>query len=140
MVTVQEIFDMAIHLMDEQRETDGSTVTVDTSEYKYRTISILNTVIPRVFKYSTYYDKDGGQNVPILVNYDYKNPDFDQPVGIDDMLALALLPPYLAAELLSAENDVLSAWFMNQYREALQDVRSNAAGEFEAISTPYGLF
>ena len=53
MVTVQEIFDMAIHLMDEQRETDGSTVTVDTSEYKYRTISILNTVIPRVFNYST---------------------------------------------------------------------------------------
>ena len=140
MVTVQEIFDMAIHLMDEQRETDGSTVTVDTSEYKYRTISILNTVIPRVFKYSTYYDRDGGQNVPILVNYDYKNPDFDQPVGLDDMLALALLPPYLAAELLSAENDVLSAWFMNQYQEALQDVRSNAAGEFEAISTPYGLF
>ena len=97
MVTVQEIFDMAIHLMDEQRETDGSTVTVDTSEYKYRTISILNTVIPRVFKYSTQYDRDGGQNVPILVNYDYKNPDFDQPVGLDDMLALALLPPYLAA-------------------------------------------
>ena len=75
-----------------------------------------------------------------LVNYNYKNPDFDQPVGLDDMLALALLPPYLAAELLSAENDVLSAWFMNQYREALQDVRSNAAGEFEAIPTPYGLF
>ena len=140
MVTVQEIFDMAIHLMDEQRETDGSTVTVDTSEYKYRTISILNTVIPRVFKYSTYYDRDGGENVPILGNYDYKNPDFDQPVGLDDMLALALLPPYLAAELLSAENDVLSAWFMNQHREALQDVRSNAAGEVEAISTPYGLF
>ena len=64
----------------------------------------------------------------------------DAAAAPDDMLALALLPPYLAAELLSAENDVLSAWFMNQYREALQDVRSNAAGEFEAIPTPYGLF
>ena len=37
MVTVQEIFDMAIHLMDEQRETDGSTVTVDTEPFPFST-------------------------------------------------------------------------------------------------------
>ena len=44
MVSVQQVFDMAIHLMDEQNESTGATVTVDTQEYKFRTISILNSI------------------------------------------------------------------------------------------------
>ena len=38
MVSVQQVFDMAIHLMDEQSESTGATETVDTQEYKFRTI------------------------------------------------------------------------------------------------------
>ncbi len=140
MVTVQQIFDMAIHMMDEQRETDGSTVTVDTGEYKYRTISILNAVIPRVYKYSSGYETDDGTGVPVLDASDYENPDFDQIILLDERIALSLLPQYLAAQLLSAENDTLASWFMNQYREALQDVKNNIGAEFKPISTPYGLF
>lgn len=140
MVTVQQIFDMAIHMMDEQRETDGSTVTVDTGEYKYRTISILNAVIPRVYQYSSGYETDDGTGVPVLDASDYKDPDFDQIVLLDERIALSLLPPYLAAQLLSAENDALASWFMNQYREAVQDVKNNIGAEFEPITTPYGLF
>jgi len=139
MVTVQEVFDMAIHLMDEQRETDGSTMTVDTGEYKYRTISILNTVIPRIAKYSRLEEEDE-DDIPLLSNLNYKNPNFTQAIRLDDGLAMSLLPPYLAAELLSAENDTLSAWFMNQYREALNDMRNNADGSFEPIPLPYGTF
>lgn len=137
MVTVQDVFDMAIHLMDEQMETDGSTMTVDTGEYKYRTISILNTVIPRIAKYSRLQEED---DIPLLSNLNFKNPNFTQVIRLDDGLAMSLLPPYLAAELLSAENDTLSAWFMNQYREALNDMRSNADGSFEPIPLPYGTF
>lgn len=40
MVTVQQVFDTAIHLMDEQNESNGGTQTVDTDEYRFRTISI----------------------------------------------------------------------------------------------------
>ena len=36
------VFDSAIHLMDEQNEMNGETRTVDTEEYRYRTLSILN--------------------------------------------------------------------------------------------------
>ena len=52
MVTVQQVFDTAIHLMDEQNESNGGTQTVDTDEYRFRTISILNTAIPALYPYS----------------------------------------------------------------------------------------
>lgn len=52
MITVQQVFDAAIHMMDEQYELNGNTVTTDTNEYKYRTISILNTVMPALYPIS----------------------------------------------------------------------------------------
>lgn len=142
MVTVQQIFDMAIHLMDEQNETTGATGTVDTNEYKYRTISILNSVIPALYPYSGNYapGESGRPSAQILQWNDYRNPDFTQPVDLDDTLCLSLLPYYLAAQLLSAENEVLSAWFMNRYREAFNDLRNRIPADFEKIPTPYGLF
>lgn len=142
MVTVQQIFDMAIHLMDEQNESNGGTNTVDTQEYKFRTISILNSVIPALYPYSGNYEPGiSGRPLPqILVCEDYRNPDFQQAVDLDDVLCLTVLPYYLAAQLLSAENEVLSAWFMNRYREAFNDLRNRIPADFEKISTPYGLF
>lgn len=142
MTTVQQIFDMAIHLMDEQNENNGATGTVDTNEYKFRTISILNSVIPRLYTYSsTYVDKGKGRTAPRqLTADDHANPDFEQTIPLDDVLSLSLLPYYLAAQLLSTENETLSAWFMNLYRESFNDVRGKALADFEQISTPYGLF
>ena len=142
MTTAQQIFDMAIHLMDEQNESNGGTDTVDTSEYKYRTISILNSVIPRLYVYSsTYADKGKGRNAPRqLTADDYSKPDLEQAIPLDDVLALSLLPYYLAAQLLSAENETLSAWFMNLYRENLNDIRSKSLADFEQIESPYGTF
>ena len=142
MVTVQQIFDMAIHLMDEQNESNGGTNTVDTQEYKFRTISILNSVIPALYPYSGNFEPGiSGRPLPqILVCEDYRNPDFQQAVDLDDVLCLTVLPYYLAAQLLSAENEVLSAWFMNRYREAFNDLRNRIPADFEKISTPYGLF
>jgi hypothetical protein len=142
MVTVQQVFDMAIHLMDEQSENNGSTVTVDTQEYKYRTISILNSVIPALYPYSGNYDagEPGRPTAKILTCEEYRNPDFTQEIALDDTLCLSLLPYYLAAQLLSGENEALAAWFMNRYRESFADLRDMVPAEFEAISTPYGGF
>lgn len=142
MLTVQQVYDMAIHLMDEQDESTGKTVTVDTSEYKLRTISILNSVIPALYPYSDNYDTSGpGRPVPpLLAAGEYSNPDFEQVIGLDTTLCAAVLPYYLAAQLLSSENDVLSAWFLARYREAFADLRGKIPASFEPISTPYGLF
>lgn len=142
MVTVQQVFDMAIHLMDEQSENNGATVTVDTQEYKYRTISILNSVIAALYPYSGTY-KSGAAVRPVprqLYADDYRNPDFEQTIPLDDALSLTVLPYYLASQLLSAENEALAAWFMNRYRETFNDLRNRIPADFEKISTPYGLF
>lgn len=139
--TVQNVFDQAIHLMDEQNESNGSTVTADTKEYRGRTISILNTIIPRIYPYSSNYRTEDGayQNVA-LERGDYANPDFTQVIQLDDVLCLGVLPFYLAGHLLSGENESLAAWFMNQYREAIVEIKRTTAADFEPISTPYGLF
>ena len=140
--TVQTIFDQAIHLMDEQNEGSGATDTADTLEYKVRTISILNTAIPRLYPFSSNYDTTatGRPKSTPLVRNDYRNPDFTQVIQLDDDLCLALLPFYLAAQLLSGENEELSAWFMAQYREAYNILSDKNPGEFKPIPTPYGLF
>ena len=141
-ITVQTVFDEAIHLMDEQNENNGATSTADTREYKGRTISILNTVIPRLYAYSSNYNRNaqGRPEAVALVRGDYANPDFTQVIMLDDVISLSVLPFYLAAHLLSGENETLSAFFMNQYREALAEVKKTTPAEFEQISTPYGLF
>lgn len=142
MATVQQIFDMAIHMMDEQSESNGRTGTVDTNEYKFRTISILNTVIPRLYMFSsTYADTGMGRAAPEpLYADDYASPDFTQDIPLDDVLSFSLLPCYLAAQLLSGENETLAAWFMNLYRENFMDIRGKSLSEFEPISMPYGGF
>ena len=142
MVTVQEIFNMAIHLMDEQNETNGATGTVDTQEYKFRTISILNSVIPALQVYSSNYDRtaSGRPEPQVLYADNPANPDFTQEIALDDTLCYTLLPYYLAAQLLSGENEELAAWFLTRYREAFNDLRNKMIAEFEDISTPYGLF
>lgn len=138
MATVQQIYDMAIHLMDEQNEQSGETSTVDTQEYKFRTISILNSVIPALAPYSEKPWK--GRSAAILYAGDHKNPRFSQDIPLDDTLCFAVLPYYLAAQLLSGENEELAAWFLGRYREAFLDLRNKVPGEFESIQPVYGLF
>lgn len=142
MVTVQQVYDIAIHLMDEQNETNGATVSADTAEYKYRTISILNTAIPALYPYSGNYSAGtkGRPSARQLYADDYANPDMEQPIPLDDTLALACLPYYLASLLLSSENDSLSVQFMNHYRIALADLKTKIPADFEQIKAPYGLF
>ena len=142
MVTVQQVFDMAIHLIDEQNETTGATLTVDTSEYRFRTISVLNSVIPRLYPFSDTCERpEQGRPAPgILSAADFKNPDFTQYIPLDDVMSLSLLPYYLAAQLISGENEDLAHWFMNIYNSHFADIRNNILSSFEAIPTPYGLF
>lgn len=141
MTTVQQVFDQAIHLMDEQSESTGTTNTNDTTEYKFRTISILNTILPSLYPYSDTCNTVYGRPVcPPLTAKDYRNPDFTQPVPLDDALSTGVLPYALAAHLLAGENEELSLWFLQRYNQVFADIRSRCAAVFEPIPTPYGLF
>lgn len=143
MVTVQQVFDTAIHMMDEQSETSGATGTTDTNEYKFRTISILNAVMPALYQYSDTCDRSGsGRPIcPMLkLPQTYNAPDFTQEIPLDDGLALGVLPYALAAQLLAAENAELSTWLLSRYNQALVEIRDFMPASFESIATPYGLF
>lgn len=143
MTTVQQVFDTAIHLMDEQSETNGQTITTDTAEYKFRTISILNAVMPSLYQYSDTCDRSGtGRSVcPALrVPQNFALPDLTQEIPLDDGLALGVLPYALAAQLLAAENEELSTRLLSRYNQALIEIRNFMPASFEPIPAPYGLF
>lgn len=142
MVTVQEIFDAAIDLMDEQNETTGATKTTDTREYELRTISILNTAIPALHPYSNNYDRSsvGRPRNKTLYADNRNEPDFEQTIPLDDALCWGLLPFYLASMLRSGEDTEFSMRMMTEYNNALASIRDLVPAEFEPISTPYGLF
>ena len=142
MVTAKQIFDMAVHLMDEQNETNGETRTIDTDEYRYRTISILNTVIPQLSPYSKKVEQ-GNQIRELFLRQgkDYKEPDLEQAIPLDDNLCIGLLPLYLAGQLQSTENPELARWYMDRYNQVLFDIRDKQQkGTFEKITLPYGTF
>ena len=142
MTKVQEVFDIAIHLMDEQNESNGATVTTDTNEYKVRTISILNAILPGLYPYSDNYDTSlpGRPVVPPLLVDNYAKPDFEQAIPVDDTLARGILPYALAGHLLAGENEELSAWMMQRYNLMFADLRNKIPGEWEPIYLPYGAF
>ena len=82
------VFDRAIHLMDEQNETNGKTRTQDTKEYEYRTLSILNVLRNELYPYSDTYTQraDGKKPFPAeLVS-------MDQPIDLDDGICQSILP------------------------------------------------
>ena len=61
MNTVQEVFDIAIRLMDAQNESTGSTDTADTKEYKLRTPSLLNSLLDGTYPASGKHPGGGGR-------------------------------------------------------------------------------
>lgn len=141
MTTVQEVFDMSIHLMDEQNEATGNTETQDTAEYRYRTISILNALLPALFPYSDTCPKtrDGTRPpCPALRHESYQNPDFSQQLPLDDTLSRAVLPYGLAAHLMAGENETLSAWFLSMFNQKFVDLRNKVPAKWERIPLPFG--
>jgi hypothetical protein len=142
MVTVQQVYDAAIDLMDEANETTGATKTADTREYELRTISILNTALPVLYPYSSNANRTapGRPTPPPLLAHNRREPDFTQEIPLDDALCWSLLPFYLASLLRSGEDTEFSMRMMTEYNNALASIRDLVPAQFEAIPTPYGLF
>ena len=128
------VFDRAIHLMDEQYEQSGETRTVDTKEYEYRTLSILNVLRHELYPYSDTFEvrTDGKRQIcPELTA-------FDQAIDLDDAIAQGVLPYGLAAHLLLGENNTLAAFFNQRYAELVHEIGSRRMAQWEDISyTPF---
>ena len=137
--SVQAIFDKAMYLIDAQNDSTGSTVNIDTREYRLRTIGILNNLLDEVYPYSDTYVAPMDGLRPALDDI----TDFSDEPDLDAMILRLVLPYGLAAKLLSEENPVLANYFQQLYQEALHRAMQRP-GRFEAVGSedqetlPYG--
>ncbi len=129
MTTANWVFDRAIHLMDEQNETNGKTRTQDTKEYEFRTLSILNVLRNELYPYSDTYEVRTDGRRPVCVEL----TSMEQPIDLDDALCQSVLPYGLAAHLLLGENDTMASFFNQRYAEMLNELRSRSTAEWEDI-------
>lgn len=134
MTTAQEVFDYAIHLMDEQNENTGETDTVDTAEYKGRTLSILNVLRGELYPFSdTFTDGETGKR-PICE----KITDFTSAIGLDDYICESVMPYGLAATLMMQENPVSANFFQQRYDELKNLLARGLPAVSEDIEDVYG--
>lgn len=133
MTNANDIFDTAIHLMDEQNETNGETRTQDTAEYRYRTLSILNTLRGELYPYSDTYvvNEDGTRAICPKIE------SFEQALDLDDFIAQSVLPYGLAAHLLLGENDTMASFFNQRYAELKIEARERRTAVWEDIPCMY---
>ena len=134
MTTAEEIFTMAIHLMDQQHDATGAAAGREVAVYRTRALSVLNGILPAQRPITdTGPEGPGRPPCPPLTA-------FSQAVPVDDALARGVLPYALAAHLLAGEDSDLSLWFQRQYALHLAELQAQTPGRWEAISMPYGAF
>ena len=132
--TGQLVFDMAIHLMDEQNESTGDTVTGDTKEYMLRSVDILNVLKHECYDVSDTWQPgiDGKRGVCTYIT------QLSDELDLDDVVAQGALPYGLASRLLLGENDVLADFFEQKFQEMLALLRRKSLAAFEDIPLAYG--
>lgn len=108
----QRVFDITMGLMDELSGT-GAADTGDTSEYKHRTLFILNVLRGELYPYSdTYAVVEEGKR-PIVAVIE----DFETDIALDDYICQSVMPYGLAAHLLLDENPSAASYFQQRYDE-----------------------
>lgn len=132
MTTAQQIFEMAIALMDSQSD-DGQADTPDNAEYKNRTLPILNILRGELYPYSdTYEADDEGRPVATIIK------NFDKPVDLDDYICQGVMPYGLAAHLLLAEDPATANFFQQRYDELKNRLSIGMPAASEDIIDVYG--
>ena len=135
-LSVQGVFDKAMYLIDAQNESTGSTDNSDTTEYKVRTLGILNNLIDDVYPASdTFAISEDGKR-PALDDL----TRFSDEIKMDPYIVRSVLPCGLAAKLLSEENPTLADFFWQLYEQRLAKAREGVPASFESIEDglPYG--
>ncbi len=132
--SAQYIFDAAMHLIDETRESDGETDYPDTKEYKNRSLSIINTLRGECFPYSDTFKAVEPGKRPICPRI----TDFESDIFLDDYIIQTVLPYGLAAGLLSDENPSLADYLQQRYYELLKAAEKGKPSQAGAIEDVYG--
>lgn len=128
-LSVQSVFDKAMYLIDAQNESTGSTDTSDTTEYKVRTLGILNNLIDDVYPASDTFAIGEDGKRPALDDL----TSFPDEIKMDPYIVRSVLPCGLAAKLLSEENPTLADFFWQLYEQRLAKARAGVPASFESI-------
>ena len=131
---VQDVFDKAIHWLDEQNESTGATLTSDTKEYSLRTPNILNMYLNVVYPYSdTYAAREDGRR-PFMEPVTAMTDEMD----LDAYICMSVLPYALAAGIVKEENPAIANTALQIYAENLQRARSTLPAAVEDVDDVYG--
>lgn len=133
MTTAQDIFELAIAMMDEM-DDQGRADHSDTTEYKNRTLPILNILRGELYIYSDTYDSQtDGRPIAAMIE------DFTRPIELDDYICQSVMPYGLAAHLLMDENPTSANFFQQRYEELKMSLmRGYPSGGSEDIVDVYG--
>lgn len=131
---VQDVFDKAIHWLDEQNESTGATLTSDTKEYALRTPNILNTYLNVVYPYSdTYAVREDGKR-PYLEPVSAMTDEMD----LDAYICMSVLPYALAAGLAKEENPAIANTALQIYGENLAQAKATLPSAIADVEDAYG--
>ena len=134
MNTVQDVFDIAIRLMDAQNESTGSTETADTKEYRVRTPPLLNSILDRAYPASDNWPEAEARKRPVCP----KVTAMTDVIGLDERIGTGILPYGLAGLLLTEENPVLANFFWQTFLEQLDEAKRGVPSGIDSIEDVYG--
>lgn len=128
-MTAQEIYDLAMDLMDEKKDLQNVTDTPEsdyasTKDYQARTPGILTMLQTQVVMYLKGLGADIDSLDPIGTLAD--------EVELDQDICQGVLPYGLAARLLGQEDKNMSAYFSNLYNQGLSDLKDSYDDKFKA--------
>lgn len=134
--TPEKVFELAINLMDEL-DDDGDYDNEDTTEYRNRTLGILNILRGELYMYSDTFKKnqewDLGRRPIVQVL-----SDFDDIIDLDDYICQTVMPYGLAAHLLMDENPSAAGYFQQRYDELKMMLERGMPTMSEDIEDVYG--
>jgi len=110
MLTVQQVYDLAIKLMDEQNDTTGVTTSVELDTYKNRALALINILVSDLYNLSdTTSFPSTAKPVPALLTA------FTDNIDLDDRLTVNVLPFGLAGYFKVDEEDNTAQLFLTKY-------------------------
>lgn len=134
MTTAQEVFELAMSLMDELNEATGAADTGDTREYKNRTVPIINILRGELYPYSDTYTLGEKGKRPIAKRI----TAITDEIPLDDYICQSVLPYGLAAHLLMQEDPTSANYFQQRYEEMKFMLQRGMPAESEDIVDLYG--
>lgn len=130
--TALQVFSDVMALTD-NLDGNGEAVHCGTAAYRYRTVGIINLLLPSLYIYSdSTVQTAGAHSAPARI------AALGDALPIDDVLAATVLAFGLAGHLLANENPAQSNLWLQRYDEELLRLK-NIPAESEDIEDLYGV-